>query len=462
MESAWEKVQPKHIFRVAKQLPLDERRKETLIHLYQPIVGTVGIGLYFTLLADIHHHYGISESLLHADLLVDCDISIQQFYETRSKLEGIGLLSSFVKQDEKLGKVFLYQLHDPLVPESFLKDDLLVFLLKERVSDNKFNQLLKFFLPKVVDSTGYVETTKSFKEIYAFHQEKFSAEYDQITNFCQSFDISDEKPTSLSQNELDWNLVADLLKRQGIITTISDDEKKEVTLYHSMYGMNEIELAELLSRTANIVDAKIDMKAFKNAQRQLSQKNKQSKETAIEASDNLSDDEKNTYRYNSLKLDGFSDFDIQIIKEAEQYPPMTYFQAIKDQKGGYITEPENWVIRDLVNKSGLPNSVINFLIHYVLVVRNAPVLNASYVNTIANEWAQKNIHSPEAALKHIREVNEPTEKKATTRKRNYSRRVRTEKVPEWMNKQSIPEAKLSPERQAELDEKLKDFLKEGD
>ena len=82
---------------------------------------------------------------------------------------------------------------------------------------------------------------------------------------------------------------------------------------------------------------------------------------------------------------------LQLIKEAQSIPPMKYLEAIKSEKGGYVSKQETWLLQDLVSQSGLSSSVINVLLNYVLVIKNNASLNASYVNTVANEWAQKKI-----------------------------------------------------------------------
>ena len=49
--------------------------------------------------------------------------------------------------------------------------------------------------------------------------------------------------------------------------------------------------------------------------------------------------------------------------------------------------------------------MINVLLNYVLVIKNNASLNASYVNTVANEWAQKKIATAEEAIQHIRQIS---------------------------------------------------------
>ncbi|HGF7821066.1 TPA: DnaD domain protein, partial [Enterococcus faecium] len=157
---------------------------------------------------------------------------------------------------------------------------------------------------------------------------------------------------------------------------------------------------------------------------------------------------------------------LQLIKEAQSIPPMKYLEAIKSEKGGYVSKQENWLLQDLVSQSGLSSSVINVLLNYVLVIKNNASLNASYVNTVANEWAQKKIATAEEAIQHIRQISNQAKQSKQKKQTNYQtgkRNVRREKLPDWVN-QPKDEKQISSEKKAEIDRRFKEYLakKEGD
>ncbi|MHC5248022.1 replication initiation and membrane attachment family protein [Enterococcus sp. LJL90] len=464
MENAWDEVLPKYLFQVGKQLPLGDRSQETLVQLYQPIIGASALALYFSFLGEIKWQYGLSEIAIHADLLTDLNVGLQLFFEDRQKLEAIGLLKSYYQEDAQLGRKYLYELQEPLAPEAFLQDSLLHFLLKEYVSETKYERLLQRFKPKTLDISGFQEVTKKFKQIFSFNEGRFAENFGRLEESAADFSL--ENPPGIDQGEdLDWQLIEANLARLGVTTSLTAEERQDIFVHHVMYGYEEIELSELLARTSNLTEQKISLKDFHKAVRQAAQTMPVTKKTtddtpSTEPQTKLSEADQKIRRENTLKAEGFSPQDIELIKEAELYPPMTYFQALKEAKGGFIGDPEVWIVKNLVDRSGLPAAVVNILIHYVLVAKNAPVLNGTYVNSIANEWAQSGIKTPEAALKHARDLN--NKPKQTKNYRNTNRKVRREKVPEWMNQKTLPEAQIAPERQAELDEMLKDFLKEGD
>ena len=157
---------------------------------------------------------------------------------------------------------------------------------------------------------------------------------------------------------------------------------------------------------------------------------------------------------------------LQLIKEAQSIPPMKYLEAIKSEKGGYVSKQETWLLQDLVSQSGLSSSVINVLLNYVLVIKNNASLNASYVNTVANEWAQKKIATAEEAIQHIRQISNQAKQSKQKKQTNYpngKRNVRREKLPDWVN-QPKDEKQISSEKKAEIDRRFKEYLakKEGD
>ncbi|MFP9213144.1 Replication initiation and membrane attachment, partial [Enterococcus faecalis] len=85
---------------------------------------------------------------------------------------------------------------------------------------------------------------------------------------------------------------------------------------------------------------------------------KQTKET-VAVSENSNEPSSNEHLTNAA---------LQLIKEAQSIPPMKYLEAIKSEKGGYVSKQENWLLQDLVSQSGLSSSVINVLLNYVLVI----------------------------------------------------------------------------------------------
>ncbi len=86
----------------------------------------------------------------------------------------------------------------------------------------------------------------------------------------------------------------------------------------------------------------------------------------------LTVEEQQTYRYNALKMNGFSELDIQMIMDSEKNPPIQYLEALKNSRGGYTTPQERSLVKYVASNPGLPTSVINILINYVYNIQQQP------------------------------------------------------------------------------------------
>src|SRR5690625_7466663 len=68
----------------------------SLIHLYQPLIGIDSISLYLTLLHDINLQPEV-QLQTHHTLMNQLNMSLDKIYEARLKLEGIGLIKTYQK-----------------------------------------------------------------------------------------------------------------------------------------------------------------------------------------------------------------------------------------------------------------------------------------------------------------------------------------------------------------------------
>ena len=139
----------------------------------------------------------------------------------------------------------------------------------------------------------------------------------------------------------------------------------------------------------------------------------------------------------------YSDPAYSLVKVAKKMNCMEFLESIKKQRHGYVAASEQRVLRDLVDLSGLPNEVINILIHYILVVQDNANMTKNFADAIANDWGQRQLKTAEDAINVVRmrekEVHIKREQKAkqVTTKRNYQQKpARVEKLPEWAKKEN--------------------------
>lgn len=456
MENAWKELQPKNIYQGRKAGPLKEESRSALLYLYQPLIGGEALSIYFTLLTEVSQETGQGPEGLHADLLSSLNCGIPQFYEARKKLEGIGLLEVYYKEDPSLGSCFIYELLEPIAPQEFFKDSVLAFLLLEKVGERRFNQLVRLFEPKTFSGEGYRKVTKKFLEVYRFSEDAYAADQKKIESLADTFAKAAKKPLLENRSAIDWQFLTDWLEKKHI-AKLEKQVVDQIDMYHQLYGFDELTLGDLIVQAYDFTEEKVSIKEMQKIVLALNRTSRpQAKEKQIEDNPEVVIQTK----------EPLPNAAVQLIKEAQSIPPMKYLEAIKREKGGYVSKQESWLMQDLISQSGLSNSVINILLNYVLVIQDRASLTASYANAIANEWAQKKITTAEEAIQHIRKISSEAKQTKQNKQQNYPanrRKVRREKLPDWVN-QPKDETQISSEKKAEIDRRFKEYLakKEGD
>ena len=156
----------------------------------------------------------------------------------------------------------------------------------------------------------------------------------------------------------------------------------------------------------------------------------------------------------------FSTHDLELIDTCKQIEPIIFLNAIKDQKQSFVVDQETRLVNSLVERSPLTDSVINVLIHYILVVQKNSTLQPNFINRIATDWAERGITEPEQAIIHVRNLYKKTQEKKNARKQNYSnsyrKSVRKEVLPDWVDKEYVEEENL--EAIAAMDKRLQEYL----
>lgn len=434
-----EELKPSTFYTVYGEPQLDQSKQDALLYLYQPITGSVAASLYLTLVSDITIE-GKSPSLMHTDLLAAVDTGLMSLVKAREQLEGIGLLETYQKADDEIGMSMIYHLRSPLIPEKFFQDPLMAYLLMDKVGKHRYERLVERFKPKMFDKNKFKNITKRFRDVYRLDEKAFASQSESLEQTQEEF---------AEKTEFDWSLFTQQLRRFNLI--LSYEEREKLQTFQTLYGLNELDLAEYVAKATAGEKAGLNF----NYLRQLINKEKRPKVTASPKEAPV-DETTNT--------SSFSLQEREIIAQSKKIAPVTFLRAIKREKGGFETNTEVRLLEELIGRNLLPKSVINIIINYILVIQNQAVINANYLNAIANDWAQKKINTPEAAITHVRENNQKLVRKPQTSRPSYQKRGtgRKEALPEHI-KQPPKETKLTPEKEAELNRKLAEYLsKEGD
>ncbi|MDN6290586.1 MAG: helicase DnaB, partial [Tetragenococcus koreensis] len=359
MYSAWDEVQPNHIYQVTKSFPLTEEGNNGLVYLYQPIIGQKALALYYGFLGDKEDQY--ENEFAHIDMLDALNIGLPDFLQARKQLEGMGLLSVFAKEDPEFGEMFLYRLEEPIHPEAFFRDETYSFLLLNTVGERKFRQMVRRFQPEKPDLSDYQEITSNFREVYgALDERLFSRNAQNLEKVSNEYQVASNNKMQLDERQIDWDFLYELAQRKFIAKENFDETfKQQLTLYANLFGFDEMKLVESMTEAVSLADGMVNRKDLDKTIRQQQQAAAK-KEKPQAVYDDQSDEE--VRRFNTLRQTGFSENDIQLIKIAQSTAPMDFLQAIKNEKHSYVADQETWLLKTLVERSPLPNSVINVLV----------------------------------------------------------------------------------------------------
>lgn len=460
-------LKPKDTFEVHCYSLLNGEDTRVLNLLYQPIIGGNALMLYHNLLSHVSEFKKPTSHFVLQDMMNN---GLQELYQSRVKLEAIGLLKTYVRKKDE-GYHYVYILGNVLPPHIFLADDVLSLLLLDRVGEQRFQSLVELFKPDTPDTSDYSDITSNYTDIFQLSSERLVQSNELIE---QTNQVMKQVPTPVvpkaEASTFDWEFFVDNLSGLNIDQTFLNTEFKPlVYTIHGLYGINELDMVSHVKYCLDYVTNEVDVKEFK---RHIYKKYHQTKSTAsnVEKKQVTSltpkqDDQAIERHKNDLKHQGFSPEEIAVITSCERIAPLIFLKAIKEQKNGFVAQNERWTIENLKAQSKLPDEVINMLIHYSLVVLNNPSLNQNMVNTIANNWAQNKVYKASEALKQVKNFKQESTKKATSKNynRHYSKKpTRKETLPDWATGDSRKETPLSGEELSMLEQQLKKFNQGGE
>ena len=451
----WQAIDPKSYLQIESINPLSMPDVHVLTKLYQPLIGGRAHSLYLTLFAELHFE-AKTKGVTVAELLRKLDIGIPDFYQARVRLEGIGLLRIYRAKENT--DEYYYQIIPPLSAKAFFKDSLLRTLLIENIGERLFNEELEAFLPQANNKLAYEEITRSFLDVYHFDVNN--------TNILSHTDFmpfdSDEQPkiaeTIENIDSFDYNFFKAGLNKHFVRQDSFTAEIKElIYTFHVVYGIDEMTMQALILESADVESGEVNKNKFvSNVQRSFLNKQQTQPKNSQQILKNQ-DEQATTQEeaQSAANQKNFTQTEASVINHAKQTAPANYLRSIKDQKGGFVTSNETWVLKELVESSRLSKDVINILLHYILVVKESVILEKNYAMKIANDWAQSGVRTPEDAIQKVKELYSQSQnrnaqsqnQKGNTRyKNNYRKTRKKETLPDWAqenNKETTDDEQVS-------------------
>ena len=222
---------------VNKTILSDECRKILSI-LYQPIIGSIAINLYFTFWANLDRSEIIGNEHTHYNLANSMQLSISEIKDARKKLEAVGLLKTYFKKDSV--NTYIYELYSPMSANSFLNHPILNIILYNTVEKKEYDKIVKYFkLPKY-DISDYKDISATFTDIF----KSSSYKNVQITNPG----IKKETFNDLKiNNNIDFDLIISSLPNSSINKhTFNDEIKNLISKLAFVYDLDNLQIVDIV------------------------------------------------------------------------------------------------------------------------------------------------------------------------------------------------------------------------
>lgn len=413
-------------FVVINKSILNEEDHLNLILLYQPIIGSLAVGLYLTLWGYLDKNKINSKGNSHNDLVLNMQTKLEDIKEAREKLEAIGLIKTYLKK----GNVnsYIYELYSPLSAHEFLSNPILNTALYNNLSKEEYKRIVEnYTLPKM-ELNNYVDISCSFKDVYNFVSS--AKQENKNIKRANHLDLSFE-------SNIEFNEILSLIPEEMLnVNSITKDIRDLIYKLAFIYDFNNDVMSEIIKNSTQ--DRKIDEELLKENCRDYYK---------FESKGNIP---KLVYQSQPLYLrqekveNSKQD---KIINIFETTTPIEFLESKQESKP---TQTDMETLEDLIVNKGLTPGVVNVLVDYVLKINNNK-LNRKFVEQIAVQWKRSNILTVSDAIEFAR--NEYDSKNTKTVKV----KEQTRKVPEWVGKE-IKDEYLSDEELELFEKKLRGEL----
>lgn len=433
MHQMWNEVQPVDRYQVSLNGILHEYDRKVISLLYQPLIGANCFSLYTTFWNEVENNRIISDEWTHYHLMNFLSLNLREIYEARLKLEGIGLLKTYVNQSGEDRK-FIYELIPPLSPEQFFTDGMLNVFLYRQLGRTHFLRLKQFFTDEKIDKKEFKEITRSFQDVFATNNGEnyvHDLEANEVSNVStdeQFISRSTTQTIKIENNDFDFELLMAGLNELIIPQKSITKQVKEAILNLAfLYNIHALDMKNLLLSSLNS-EQEIDIDLLRKSARdwyQLEHSNE-----LPQLVDRL---QPALYRSNIVATNSKEE---KLIAYLENISPRQLLVDISD--GSEPSKTDLQAIEEVMFQQQLSPGVINVLIQYVMLKTDMK-LSKSYLEKIASHWSRKKVKTVKEAMDLAKSEHRQYQQWAENKKEQKVRKktpIRTEKIPEWFNEQN--------------------------
>lgn len=422
------------------QSPLSE---EVLKRLYIPLIGLESIAVYQYLTQFIDGQQ-VSDPQTHYLILNELKMNLSHFEQLRERLEGIGLMKTFLKTGEE--QCFVYKLISPVMPHQFFNDPMLSVFLFQVVGKERFNQLKKQFCTETIDLSDYRDVSKNYMDVFGTPKEPDAAIFKDNYHIIKT---KDSLGIPVHQQTFDFDLL-EMLLNQNLITReqLPKETRDLITQLSVLYDIAPTEMRRIILQSLS-ADQTISHEELRKNARDFYQMEHQGNLPALTEARKQEDHEDQT------QLSWYDMMDIT--------SPVEMLASISKSEP---TTRQKQLIESIIEREKLPFGVINILLQYVMFT-NDMKLPQRYIEEIASNWKKLQLQSSKQAYDYVKKIQkQQAERKSEQKTAKIRTRPSYEKTPLWVTqmKEGVQvdvqnDTELEDEKR-KLEEELKNFWKE--
>lgn len=392
--------------------------------LYQPIVGNVAVGFYFTLWGFLDKCEMLSSSYSHYELINSMQVKLEDIMVAKEKLEAIGLLKTYFKKNEI--NEYIYELYAPLNINDFINNPILSTALFNNIGKKEFDKIIKKFELPILDMKSYTDISKSFKDVYSFEAKESNNVY--TVRGPHYSDLAFE-PT-INFNDLLSLIPNELLNYKRL----TKDIKNIIYQLAFIYNLDNNMMSGVIKNSLTIEKA-IDVELLKDNCRKLYNFETKGKIPGIVYQNQPA----------SLRKEVISNSRRdRLISQFENTSPREFLKL--KNGGSNPTINDSKIIEYLMIDQALKPGVVNVLIDYVLKINNNKLVKP-FVAQIATQWKRSNINT-------VMDAMELAQQEYDNRGNNKrSSRKKIEQAPNWLD-QNITSERMTEEELKAFEEEL--------
>ena len=421
------KILPADSYVVVNKSIITDNDLKVLNMLYLPLIGSLPIMLYNTLVNDLNKQGTSSVDLEHAHLLSNLHTTSEELVDARNMLEGIGLIKTYFKADT-INK-YIYELYSPVSAHEFFSHPLFNIILYNNVGKKEYERLFDYFKVPKINKEGYTEVTHTFNQVFKSQPADYTVMYKDNVRKYNKLKLN-------INTSFDINMLIETMPKQIDKKIFTRDLQELIMLLAYLYDIDVLKMQDIIKVCIN-EKGLVNRDELRKVCRDYYQ---------IDHSGMLPTMTLLTQPSYLRKPIGDNSKMAKMIYTFETVSPLDFLKS--KHHDGEVVKRDVKLLEDLLIDYKLKPGVVNVLVDYVLRT-NDNKLTRNLIETIAGQWARKNVETVEEAIEIA--------KKTYNSKTNIGKKdVREVKKPVWFD-ENVEINQASEHEMAEMDDLLKEF-----